>query len=122
MKVIIKILGFIVLCFLLVWGVSLGKCEILTAIHGDEFSELYKSNTMLGEQEYLKVLEYSDSSARVYYVGKDNSMANIICFVKREGQWEYLATFEATKKWIMPLRNWGKVYGELSIMYDERLF
>ena len=34
----------------------------------------------------------------------------------------YLATFEATKKWTMPLRNWGKVYGELSIMYDERLF
>ena len=29
----------------------------------------------------------------------------------------YLATFEATKKWTMPLRNWGKVYGELSIMY-----
>ena len=27
----------------------------------------------------------------------------------------YLATFEATKKWTMPLRNWGKVYGELSI-------
>ena len=34
----------------------------------------------------------------------------------------YLATFEATKKWTMPLRNWGKVYGELSIMYDGRLF
>ena len=33
----------------------------------------------------------------------------------------YLATFEATKKWTMPLRNWGKVYGELSIMYDGRL-
>ena len=30
--------------------------------------------------------------------------------------------FEATKKWTMPLRNWGKVYGELSIMYDGRLF
>jgi len=28
----------------------------------------------------------------------------------------YLATFEATKKWTMPLRNWGKVYGELSCM------
>lgn len=28
----------------------------------------------------------------------------------------YLATFEATKKWTMVLRNWGKVYGELSIM------
>ena len=34
----------------------------------------------------------------------------------------YLATFDATKKWTMPLRNWGKVYGELSIMYDGRLF
>lgn len=33
----------------------------------------------------------------------------------------YLATFEATKKWTMPLRSWGKVYGELSIMYDGRL-
>lgn len=33
----------------------------------------------------------------------------------------YLATFEAAKKWTMPLRNWGKVYGELSIMYEGRL-
>ena len=33
----------------------------------------------------------------------------------------HLATFEATKKWTMPLRNWGRVYGELSVMYDGRL-
>ena len=33
----------------------------------------------------------------------------------------YLATFEATKKWSLPLRNWGKVYGELDIMYEGRL-
>ena len=33
----------------------------------------------------------------------------------------YLATWELTKKWTMPLRNWGLVYGELSIMYEERL-
>ena len=33
----------------------------------------------------------------------------------------YLATFEATKKWTMPIRNWGKVRGELSIMYPDRL-
>lgn len=33
----------------------------------------------------------------------------------------YLATFEAVKKWTMPIRNWGKVYGELSIMYEGRL-
>jgi transposase-like protein len=33
----------------------------------------------------------------------------------------YLATFEATKKWTMPIRDWGKIYGEFSIMYDGRL-
>ena len=33
----------------------------------------------------------------------------------------YLATFEATKKWNMPLHNWGLVYGELSLMYEGRL-
>ena len=33
----------------------------------------------------------------------------------------YLATFEVTKKWTMPIRNWGQVYGELSIMYEGRL-
>lgn len=33
----------------------------------------------------------------------------------------YLATFEASKKWTVTLRNWGRVYGELSIMYEGRL-
>ena len=33
----------------------------------------------------------------------------------------YLATQIATKKWVYPLRNWGKVYGELSIMYADRI-
>lgn len=33
----------------------------------------------------------------------------------------YLSTFEATKKWTVPICNWGQVYGELSIMYEGRL-
>jgi len=33
----------------------------------------------------------------------------------------YLATLQATKKWTQPLRNWGKVYGEFSIMYEGRI-
>ncbi len=33
----------------------------------------------------------------------------------------YLTTFEATKKWTMSIRNWGQIYGELSIMYEGRL-
>lgn len=33
----------------------------------------------------------------------------------------YLATKTATKKWSQPIRNWGKVYGEFTIMYPNRL-
>ena len=33
----------------------------------------------------------------------------------------YLTTFEATKKWSMPIRNWAKVYGEFCIMYPDRM-
>ncbi len=33
----------------------------------------------------------------------------------------YLSTFEISKKWTMPIRNWGKVRGELSVMYPERM-
>ena len=33
----------------------------------------------------------------------------------------YLATFEATKKWSMPVRNWRSILGELAVMYEGRM-
>ncbi len=33
----------------------------------------------------------------------------------------YFSTLEAVKKWTMPVRNWAKVYGEFSIMYEGRM-
>ena len=33
----------------------------------------------------------------------------------------YLSTMQATKKWTQPMRNWARVYGEFSIMYEGRL-
>lgn len=33
----------------------------------------------------------------------------------------YLSTLQATKKWTLLLRDWGKVYGEFAIMYDGRI-
>lgn len=33
----------------------------------------------------------------------------------------FLATQNITKKWTMKIRNWGKIYGELSVMFDGRL-
>lgn len=33
----------------------------------------------------------------------------------------WLATHEIARKWTMPLRDWGKILGELEIMYSDRL-
>ena len=44
---------------------------------------------MMGEQKNLKVLEYSNNNARIYYVGEDNSTGNVLCFIKNGTQWEY---------------------------------
>ena len=33
----------------------------------------------------------------------------------------FLATEIATKKWTMPIQNWGLIFGELSVMFGERL-
>lgn len=33
----------------------------------------------------------------------------------------YLSTLQVTGKWTQPIRNWGKAYGEFSIMYEGRM-
>lgn len=33
----------------------------------------------------------------------------------------YLSTYEVIKKWTVPIRNWGKIRGELVIMYPDRM-
>ena len=90
-----RILGYIliagVISFIVIWGVSLIKCEILTYRYGKEFDTIYKANTMIGEIDYLKVLDYSDTSARVYYVSINKSGGSILRFAKKDGQWTYEA-------------------------------
>lgn len=89
-KITILFLVSIVL-FLLIWGISLAKSEVLTLIHGHEFSDpnLYKDNTMFVEKRYLKVLEYSQDIARVYYVSINNLGADVLTFVKEKNQWKF---------------------------------
>ena len=79
-------LAFIVL-FMLIWGIAILKCEILTYKYGYQFNTIYQENTMIGEIEYFKVLEYSDTYARVYYVSKNSG--NVLTFSKKSGEWKY---------------------------------
>lgn len=82
MKIKMKylMLGFII-CLICVWVGSLINCELLTYKHYDEFKDAYKQNTMLGDMEYFKVLNYSSYDiAQVYYVSKGYAMGNVLYF------------------------------------------
>ena len=90
MKTKIKylIIGFI-LCLIITYMFSLVKCEVLTKKHYDEFKDAYKQNTMLGEMEFIKVLEYETCGiSKVYYVSKGKSAGNVLTFVYDDGNWK----------------------------------
>lgn len=81
------IIGFI-LCLIIIHIFSLVKCEVLTHKHYDEFKDAYKQNTMLGEMEFFKVLEYETCGvAKVYYISKGKTGGNVLTFVYEEDTW-----------------------------------
>lgn len=85
MKTKIKYFLFgVIFCLICTWIGSLIKCEILTYKHYDEFKDAYKQNTMFGEIEYFKVLEYAPNRthnlAQVYYVSEGNAAGDVLTF------------------------------------------
>ena len=71
--------------------------------------------------EYQRCIVHQVRNTLKYVAEKDKkAFANDYHAPNEESGYERMQT--VTKKWTMPLRNWGKVYGELSIMYDGRLF
>jgi len=84
-----KFLLNVILVVLLIWGISILKCEVLTWQYGSQFEIVYRENTMMGEIDYLKVLDYSEESARVYYVSKNHSGGDVLIFSKQNGLWKY---------------------------------
>ena len=71
--------------FLIVWGVSLLKCEFLTHKYHDEFEFAYQSNTMITSIAYFKVLKCDGNIAEVYYVS--DNCGDVLTFVNRNGNW-----------------------------------
>lgn len=82
--VISPLLIFFAVCFF-----SLIKCEVLTLMHGNQFIENYKTNTMIEDIEYCKVVKYSQTQALVYYVSDKYSRGDTVTFIKVNGNWEY---------------------------------
>ena len=82
-----KIIIVITLLLLIVAAIPYIKTEYLSYKHGTEFSDLYKQTGMIDDIEYLKVLNYNEDSAKVYYIGKNHHDGNIVYFENQNGQW-----------------------------------
>ncbi len=70
------------------------------------------------DEKAQKIRELSDKGLKEKEITEMLGIGRATYYRLKEG---YLATFEVTKKWTMPIRNWGRVRGELSIMYPGRL-
>lgn len=87
MKKLKVVLIVISICTLIILIVPYIRVEILTSKYGAEFSTLYKLSNMLDDIDYFKVIDYSSTSAQVYYVAKDKAAAHLFRFVRKDGQW-----------------------------------
>lgn len=77
----------IAICILLILVVPYIRVEILTWKHGSEFSTLYRLTNMIDDIDYFKVMNYSDTSASVYYVTSNRSAGGLVTFNQQDGQW-----------------------------------
>lgn len=76
----------IVACILVVWLVSLIKCECLTYKYRAEFEGAYESNPMITDVKYFKVLNCDGELAEVYYISED--CGDVLVFKNINGSWE----------------------------------
>lgn len=92
-KKAIKLAGLCMFAVIFViWFVPYVHNEVLTVMHGKEFKDKYNENTMLKADitlDSMKVIKYSDSEAKVYYVMGDNGIAEVYTFEKNQNnEWE----------------------------------
>ncbi len=83
----------VVIIFMVVWLGTLLKCDILTILHGEEFEFISDDEEYsFGKIDYLKVMEYNDTYAKVYFIYNGyngNDIAFLVNFSKEDGQWTY---------------------------------
>ena len=91
MKNFLKIILIIALLFFIVWGGSILKCEHLTSKHGHEFAfeEAYTQNSLIPKTQSFKVISYGKERAKLYCIGENYSMGNVLIFKKTDDRWTY---------------------------------
>lgn len=91
MKFFLKFISVILVIIFIVWGIPMLKCEYLTARYGHEFDleEPYKQNSLIPKTQSFKVMSYGKESAKLYCIGENYSIGNVLFFKKTDGKWTY---------------------------------
>lgn len=86
MKKVLKITILLVIIIIIFWLGSIARCEYLTMKYGNEITIPKEVSDMIGEKKKIKIINYTEKSAKVYYV---NDSGNLIYFVKKDDQWVF---------------------------------
>ena len=87
-----KIIALIITgCLLMSFLFPFLKHDVLTSLHGNEFEGLYMQTSMISHDDVdsLRVLSYSNNSARIYYVGVTSG--NVLEFSRNDDAWELVS-------------------------------
>lgn len=85
MKFIKYLICLIIISIILCWGSSYIKCEINTSKYGEIFKEVLNSENDYDTTGKIKVIKYSENSAKIYLVSKNINMGlNFVIKYKRK--------------------------------------
>ena len=90
-KKIWTLLLAICVAFVLFWAISIVKCEIQTHKYGAQFAGKEQLYTMLRPSEQCKVLQYTQTNAKVYY-RTPGSGGDVLYFERddQSGEWHFV--------------------------------
>ena len=91
-----KLLKAAIAVALILWLGAIAKCEILTYLHGDEFADAWKNNSMLHDVDTFKVLECEKWYAKVYY--KSPEGGDVLLFERDTGGWSPMLWYTVWSK------------------------
>ncbi|MCL2526071.1 MAG: hypothetical protein FWE46_03350 [Coriobacteriia bacterium] len=71
------------------WLTSIAHAEFLTRQHGAEFANEYLQTGMIDENDFFRLLSYTDDTARVYYsfTNQEDDFGDILVFQKVDDTW-----------------------------------
>lgn len=85
----IKIIVLVILAsIILFWIIALLRCEILTLRYEEQFKEAYMQTGMISSIVDMKVLDFEDESASIYYICEGGTWSSRVEFVRNASGWQ----------------------------------